>query len=222
MHETSYKVLFRTRYSLKADQTLLPETDPFRAALDRNVEWAEQLQKTKPDLLATLAQKQSPQLLWLGCSDSRVPETTLLGLQPGDVFVHRNIGANLLHDETTDPSAAAVIEYAVGVLGVKHVVLAGHTNCGACAGALAGKPLGATLDTWLKPIVDLAAASKAELDAQAEGPDRTRQMAVLNVRKGVESLKKRPTVAKALEAGTLQVHGVLHDVGTGSLQELDL
>ncbi|KAI9806079.1 MAG: hypothetical protein M1833_004486 [Piccolia ochrophora] len=192
----------------------------FHAALARNKLWRSQVESTNPTLLPSLAAGQKPQLLWIGCSDSRVPETTILGVQPGDVFVHRNIANNVLHG-AADASSAAVLAYAVGALGVQHVVLAGHTNCGGAAAALAGKPLGEPLDAWLRPIADVVREKRAELDAVPDQGEKTKRLAVWNVEKGVKVLLANEVVQDAIIGRGLQVHGVLYDVGKGTLEELD-
>ncbi|RMY17911.1 hypothetical protein D0867_05694, partial [Hortaea werneckii] len=115
----------------------------FQHALKCNHQWAETTQATDPDFFPTCAQGQAPSILWLGCSDSRAPETTLLGLKPGDVFTHRNI-ANIL--SPTDLSLLSVVEFSVFHLKVKHIVVCGHTSCGGVAGAMANGKLGGPLD----------------------------------------------------------------------------
>lgn len=171
-----------------------------------------------PDLLPTLAKGQSPAILWLGCSDSRVPETTLLGLKPGDVFVHRNI-ANILH--ATDASSLAVIEYAVGVLKVSHVILSGHTGCGGVNAALGNASVGGVLDAWLMPVRRLRAHFATQLQGMETQEERAAFLIRENVRQGVRSLREMGVVGKAIKERGLVVHGVVYNIGTGLVEVVE-
>lgn len=156
--------------------------------------------------------------MWLGCSDSRVPETTLLGLQPGEVFVHRNI-ANII--TTSDLNVLAVIEYAVVHLKVKHVVLCGHTSCGGAAAALSDDKVGGVLDAWLTP---LRVVRKREWKKQLEGikddKERAVKLAELNVQEGVGHLMSNGVIEDAIRDRGLKVHGCIYNIGSGLLREL--
>ena len=166
--------------------------------------------------MGTLAKGQKPQILWIGCSDSRLPETTVLDLKPGDVFVHRNV-ANIVYPG--DLSSAAVIEYAVNALEVKHIVLCGHTGCGGIGAALGNKHIG-LIDAWLMPLRNLRYRLHDELEAM-KPEERIPRLARENVLQGVEVLKENPNVLRAQLEGRVQVHGILYDVATGELEELD-
>ena len=193
-------------------------TDKYKVAITQNnKEWASKTANEKPDLLPALAKGQSPEILWIGCSDSRCPETTILGLQPGDVFVHRNI-ANIVHP--TDLSVNAVIAYAVNHLKVKHVVLCGHTSCGGAAAALANNKLG-LLDTWLLPLRALRKDNLKVLES-LEPSEAALKLVELNVLHGVKVLKENDNILDAISDRNLQVHGLIYDVGKGELQELDI
>ncbi|KAJ5707134.1 hypothetical protein N7488_006935 [Penicillium malachiteum] len=197
-------------------QTDTSGADRFSSALRQNKEWAAQTAREHPDLFPTLATGQQPQILWLGCSDSRCPETTLLGLQPGDVFVHRNI-ANILHPG--DLSSGAVIEYAVEHLRVKHIVVCGHTACGGVAAAMGNKQLG-ILDPWLLPLRLVRERNLTLL--QSLSPDEAAlKLVELNVREGLDVVKQKGAVLSAIQERGLQVHGLIYDVGSGVLRELD-
>lgn len=187
------------------------------AAISSNKAWASKTAAAKPDLFPTLASGQSPEILWIGCSDSRCPETTILDLEPGEVFVHRNI-ANIVHP--TDLSANAVIEYAVNHLKVKHVVLCGHTSCGGVAAALANNKLG-LIDTWLLP---LRALRKEHLKLLESLPpqEAALKLVELNVIYGVKTLKENYSILDAMQDRGLQVHGLIYDVAKGELEELDI
>jgi carbonic anhydrase len=186
--------------------------DKFETALQQNKEWAAKY----PELFPSLAVGQQPEILWIGCSDSRCPETAILGLKPGDIFVHRNI-ANLIH--YGDLSSSCVIEYAVAHLKVKHIVLCGHTMCGGVNAALGNKKLG-ILDAWLMPLRRLRQQHLNEL----QGLDQTQaiiKLSELNILDGVSKLKENSVVLDAIETRGLKVHGIIYDVASGLLRELE-
>lgn len=155
--------------------------------------------------------------VWLGCSDSRCPETTILGLQPGDVFVHRNI-ANIV--SPTDINTSAVIEYAVVHLKVKHVVLCGHSSCGGAMAALSDTRVGGVLDTWLTPLKAVRNANREELAAIADDKMRAVRIAELNVEAGIQVLMANASIQDAIAERGLQVHGTLFDIGSGRIRDL--
>lgn len=200
----------------ETNATASPENDRFLTGLRLNKNWAAQTARDQPDLFPALATGQKPQILWLGCSDSRCPETTLLGLQPGDVFVHRNI-ANILH--AGDLSSGAVIEYAVKHLRVKHVVICGHTSCGGVAAALGNKQLG-ILDPWLLPLRQVRERNLGLLQTLS-AEEAAQKLVELNVREGLSVLKQKGVVLEAMQERGLQVHGLIYEVGSGVLRELD-
>jgi carbonic anhydrase len=191
--------------------------DPYNYALSSNAAWAGYKSHQNPNFFPKLATGQSPSILWLGCSDSRVPETTVLGLQPGDVFVHRNI-ANIV--SPTDINSSAVIEYAVAHLRVKHIVLCGHTCCGGAGAALGDSKVGGVLDTWITPLKQLRHKHKADLEAISDPGKRAIRLAELNVAAGVETLLDNYVVDEAVKERGLQVHGVIYDIASGRLKDL--
>lgn len=156
--------------------------------------------------------------VWIGCSDSRCPETTILGLQPGDVFVHRNV-ANVV--SPTDINTSAVIEYSVVHLKVKHVVLCGHSSCGGAAAALSDVRVGGVLDTWLTPLKAVRNAHAEELAALGDKARGVR-IAELNVEAGIQVLMANAVVQDAIAERGLQVHGVFFDIGTGRIRDMNL
>jgi carbonic anhydrase len=190
--------------------------DKFTLALAQNRAWASREASESPELLAALAAGQSPEILWIGCSDSRVPETTICGLKPGDIFVHRNI-ANILHPG--DINSACVIEFAVVHLKVKHVVLCGHTSCGGVAAALGNKSVG-IIDAWLLPLRTLRMRFHDLLEPMGR-EERLGRLVEENVREGVRTLKAMSNIIEATKTRGLQVHGLVYNVGTGELQLLD-
>lgn len=193
------------------------EQNHFTYALSSNNAWAGYKSHQNPNFFPKLAAGQSPKILWLGCSDSRCPETTILGLQPGDVFVHRNI-ANII--SPTDINTSAVIEYSVAVLKVKHIVLCGHTCCGGAAAALGHGRVGGVLDTWLTPLKTIRNAHREELDSIKDEKGRANRIAELNVQYGVDVLMANITIQEAIEEMGLDVHGCIFDLSTGRLKDL--
>lgn len=203
---SAYKDLFR-----------FPPNSEFGTVLQRNKDWSDRLQSVKPHLFPTNSQGQNPQILWVGCSDSRVPETCL-DLLPGEVFTHRNI-ANCVPNG--DLNSLSVIQYAVEVLKVKHIVVCGHYDCGGVWASLTTKKLG-LIDNWLRGIRDVKARHKKELDAIADPREKANRLAELNVVAQVHNVRRNDLVMEAIENGELEVHGLMYDVGTGLLTELDV
>ncbi|CRG84750.1 hypothetical protein PISL3812_01953 [Talaromyces islandicus] len=188
------------------------DADKLATGLQKNKEWASKY----PEQFPGLAKGQQPEILWIGCSDSRCPETTILGLNPGDVFVHRNI-ANIVHH--ADLNSACVIEFAVAHLKVKHIVVSGHTACGGINAALGNSKLG-ILDTWLLPLRNLRQKNIEALQS-LDPQQAVIKLSELNVLDGVQKLKQLGVVIDAIETRGLQVHGVVYDVATGLLRTLN-
>jgi len=201
-----------------ADEHNEPTTaDLFTEIFGSNEKWASTTAQQNPNLFPKLATGQSPEILWIGCSDSRCPETTVLGLQPGDIFVARNI-ANIVH--ATDLNLNSVIEYAVVYLGVKHIVVCGHTQCGGIAAALGNKKLG-LIDTWLLPLRSLR-QNNLKLLQSLEPKEAALKLVELNIERSVNVLKQNPVIIDAIAERDLAIHPLLYDVGSGKLRELDL
>ncbi|KAF6237737.1 hypothetical protein HO173_003938 [Letharia columbiana] len=193
--------------------------DTLKLALHQNKQWAQATARDHPDLFPTLAAGQKPKILWLGCSDSRVPETTVLGLKPGDVFVHRNI-ANVL--PPTDLSSQSVIAYALAHVKVQHVVVCGHTGCGGVNAALGNQKLG-LIDAWLMPLRKLRAENRAAWDEAGLGEkEKALKLVEANVRQGVQTLKENAEVIDGMRERGVEVHGLVYDVGSGELRELEI
>jgi len=209
--------------------TIQPEAGPFMLTMSdifadtyvrsftSNKTWASTVARSKPNLFPTLAKGQHPEILWVGCSDSRCPETTILGLQPGDVFVHRNI-ANIL--TPTDLNSLSVIQFAVEYLKVKHIVVSGHTKCGGVAAAMGNKKLG-LIDIWLLPLRALRRDNLKLLESLG-AEEAALKLVELNVRAGVKVLEENPIVIDATAERGLKIHGLIYDVGSGELKELDI
>ncbi len=171
-----------------------------------------------PYFFETLAKGQSPETLWMGCADSRVPETTVLDAKPGDIFVHRNI-ANVIHSD--DLNAGSVIEYAVAHLKVKRIIICGHTKCGGAIAALGDADLGETLNAWLGPLREIRRKHQSELDGLGSDDERAVRLAELNVLNSLEVLQQKETVKKAMTERGLSVHGALFHLASGELQTLE-
>ncbi|KAJ0419916.1 carbonic anhydrase [Aspergillus carlsbadensis] len=195
----------------------LPARPDFLAnLLRRNKAWASLTAIESPHLLPALATGQTPEILWIGCSDSRCPETTLLHLLPGDIFVERNI-ANIINP--ADTSGQAVIEYAVVQLRVRHIIVCGHKDCGGAKAVLTGGHLSPTLDAWLQPLKAVRDANRTALNPLPL-PDAAVELAKMNVHAGVAALRAMPIVADARRTRGLKVHGLLYDVSDGTLEEM--
>lgn len=187
--------------------------------MSANAAWSAYKTHQNPSFFSSLATSQKPAILWIGCSDSRVPETTILGLQPGEAFVHRNI-ANVINP--TDLNTMSVIEFAVRYVKVQHIILCGHTNCAGCAGTLASRELGGVLDTWLTGLRTVRDAHEAELSAIQDDAERAVRLAELNVEAGTRVITANKAVQEAIKERGLQVHGTIYHVGTGILRDLGL
>lgn len=198
-----------------ADKPLTVVEDAYKHVLEGNKKWATQYSEQAPDFFPKCAKGQAPPILWLGCADSRVPETTVLGCKPGDIFTHRNI-ANIINP--TDISLLSIVQFAVFHLKVKHIVVCGHTSCGGIAATLANAKLD-VLDIWLQPIRMLREQYAEELESMDE-KERGTFLAKKNVQAGVENLKRIPTVIDAMRERGVELHAVLYNLATGILEEV--
>ncbi|MCC6890711.1 MAG: carbonic anhydrase [Hyphomicrobiales bacterium] len=183
---------------------------------DRNVAWALRKTRQDPTYFVRMAETQAPRYLWIGCSDSRVTANAVLGLDPGEVFVQRNI-ANIVH--TSDMNLLAVLEYAIDILKVEHVIVCGHYGCGGIQRAL-GEDRSALVDHWLQPIVMLYRKHRAVFDAIGYD-QRVGRMCELNVEMQVRRVASIPTVENAwLRGQPLQLNGWLYGMHDGLLRDL--
>ncbi len=187
-----------------------------KKVFENNEDWvAQQLQKD-PEYFNNLSQGQSPEILYIGCSDSRVAAEELMGVRPGDVFVHRNI-ANMIPN--TDLNIMSVINYAVVHLKVKHIIVCGHTNCGGIKAAMESMDLG-ILNPWLRNIRDVYRLHRKELDTIEDDTKRYDRLAELNVQEQCINVIKTAEVQKAVIERGLTVHGWIFDLRTGKLIDL--
>ena len=183
---------------------------------ERNRAWAAEMVAGDPEFFTGLADRQNPAYVWIGCSDSRVPANQIVGLQPGDVFVHRNVGNVVVH---TDLNCLSVLQYAIDVLRVEHVVVCGHYGCGGVAAALHGARHG-LIDNWLRHVTDVA---EKHADALASLPEERRldRLCELNVAEQVVNVRQTTIVEDAWARGQpLTVHGVVYGLEDGLLRDL--
>ena len=193
--------------------------DDLKDLLKRNRAWAERLTDSDPEFFNTLAAEQTPGYLWIGCSDSRVPSTQLTGLKPGDMFVHRNVANVVVH---TDFNCLSVLQYAVEVLKVSHVIVCGHDGCGGVKAAMENKHLG-LIDNWLRHVQDVMRSHEAELSAIHDKTERLNRLCELNVIEQVLNVSRTTIVQNAWDRGQeLAVHGLMYGLNDGLLRELNI
>lgn len=184
--------------------------------LEGNRKWVEETLQQDPDYFNRLAKGQEPPVLWIGCSDSRVPANQVTGTLPGEVFVHRNIANVVSH---SDLNLLSVMDYAVNVLKVKYIIVAGHYKCGGVAAALTNKQFG-VIDNWLRHIKDVYRLHKAEIDAIEDLKGKEDRLVELNVVEGVLNVCKTTIVQNAWSSGQeLSVHGWVIDIHTGFVKD---
>ncbi|QDU87610.1 Carbonic anhydrase 2 [Pirellulimonas nuda] len=182
-----------------------------------NEHWANEVSKVQPGFFEELAKLQEPKYLWIGCSDSRVPANQILGLLPGEVFVHRNIANLCIH---TDINCLSVLEYAVKVLKVKHVIVCGHYGCGGVATAMGDQPVG-LIDNWLRHIRDVRTAHSQALSQIDQLAKRVDRLCELNVVEQVKNVASTSILQSAWAAGQeIEVHGLIYRLNDGRLHEL--
>ena len=183
----------------------------------RNKEWSEKIRKEDPDFFPTLAKQQSPEFLWIGCSDSRVPANTVAGMLPGEVFVHRNVANMVVH---TDMNLLSVLQFAVDVLLVKDVIVCGHYACGGVKAALQNTKHG-IIDNWLLEIKDLAHLSRKELSQIEDEAAKVDRLCELNVVRQVRNLAHTTIVQDCWDRGQgLTVHGLIYGLDNGLVKDL--
>lgn len=187
--------------------------------LENNRRWSDEIKRREPDFFAELAKQQAPEYLWIGCSDSRVAANTITGLLPGEVFVHRNIANLVVH---TDMNCLSVLQFAVEVLKVKHIIVGGHYGCGGVMAAMEPKRHG-LIDNWLRHIQDTANLYEqflASIDSEQAKLDK---LCELNVIEQVINTCETTIVQDAWGRGqALAIHGFIYGIGNGILRDLDI
>ena len=191
----------------------------YEQLFENNKKWVEAMKAKDADFFEKLASDQTPDYLYIGCSDSRVPANEIMGLEPGDVFVHRNV-ANLVNN--TDLNVMSVINFAVKHLNVKHIIVCGHYDCGGVKAAMTPKDMG-LLNPWLRTIRDVYRMHHVELDAIADQRLRYNRLVELNVKEQATNVIKTASVQKAYQKqGFPIVHGWVFDLHTGILIDLEI
>jgi carbonic anhydrase len=183
----------------------------------RNREWARRRVEQDPDFFARLSRQQAPRYLWIGCSDSRVPANEILGLDPGEVFVHRNVANLAAHG---DLNFLSVLQFAVEFLRVEHVIVTGHYGCGGIKAALGTRQLG-LVDHWLRPVRDIHERHRAEIERAGDARAREDRLVELNIRAQVLNVARTPVVQAAWAEGQrLAIHGWVYRLHDGLLHDL--
>lgn len=184
---------------------------------EQNRNWAEKIKAEDPQFFEKLSQQQAPEYLWIGCSDSRVPANELLGLLPGDVFVHRNVANLVIH---TDFNCLSVIQYAIDVLKVKHIIVCGHYNCGGVVAAMGNDEHG-LIDNWLCNIKDIYFKYREQIEEIADLHERQDYLCELNVLEQVANVCCTTIVQNAWKRGQeLAIHGWIYGLKDGLLRDL--
>ena len=188
---------------------------PYEKLLLENKAWAKKQKETDPDFFQRLASQQAPEFLWIGCSDSRVPADKITGTQPGEIFVHRNI-ANLVVN--TDINLLSVLQYAVEVLKVKHIIVCGHYGCGGIRAAMTQHHFG-IINHWIKNIKDIYRLHREEVDALPTEEERVNRLTELNVEEQVFNLAKTSIVQTAWKNEQRpQLHGWVYGLSDGIIK----
>lgn len=187
--------------------------------LEKNRAWAEKISTRDPEFFQTLSKQQTPHYLWVGCSDSRVPANQIVSLSPGELFVHRNVANVVVH---TDLNCLSVLQYAVDVLEVKHVIVCGHYGCGGVKAALHNMRLG-LIDNWLRHIQDVRDKHGALLAGLSDETERLNRLCELNVIEQVSNICATTIMQSAWEQGQdVTVHGWIYDLNDGVIRDLKI
>ncbi|HEY5513529.1 MAG TPA: carbonate dehydratase [Geomonas sp.] len=186
---------------------------------ENNRKWAAQISQTDPSFFSKLAVQQNPEFLWIGCSDSRVPANEIIGLLPGELFVHRNVANLVIH---SDMNCLSVLQYAVDILEIKHIIVCGHYGCGGVRAALENHPHG-LIDNWLRFIRDLHQRQSNELLRFSTVEEKVNRLCELNVVEQVKNVGNTTIVQEAWRRGqTVTVHGWIYAISDGLLKDMDV
>ena len=188
-----------------------------RHLFENNRTWAEHIQRQDPDFFAELSRQQLPQYLWIGCSDSRVPANQIVGLLPGELFVHRNLANLVVH---TDLNCLSVMQFAVEILKVRHIIVCGHYGCGGVQAALGGNAVG-LVNNWLSPISEAFETFREQIEAIEDPAGRVEKLCEINVILQVRNLCRSALLRDAWRNGReLAVHGLIYGLHDGILRDL--
>lgn len=191
----------------------------YKKLLENNKKWVADSLEKDPHYFDKLAEGQQPPLLWIGCSDSRVPANEIIGAVPGEVFVHRNIANMVVH---TDMSMLSVLDYAVNVLKIKHIIVCGHYGCGGVKAAMGNQHIG-LIDNWIREIKDVYRHHAAELNSIEDETKRFDRFVEVNVMEQVLDVGKTSIVQAAWENNQeLEIHGWVYDIRDGVIKDLEI
>ena len=194
-------------------------SDFYKKILDNNKAWVESQLALDPDYFKDLSKGQNPPLLWIGCSDSRVPANEIIGAKPGEVFVHRNIANMVIH---SDMNMLSVLDYAVNVLKVKHVIVCGHYGCGGIKAAMGNDSIG-IIDNWIRHIKDIYRLHSTYLNSILDENERFNKFVELNVKEQVFDLAKTSIVQSAWKSGQdVTLHGWVYGLNSGFVTDLQV
>ena len=189
-----------------------------KKVLQNNKEWADKVARDEPQFFKELAKVQNPELLWIGCSDSRVPADKITGTLPGEIFVHRNIANLVIH---TDVNLLSVLDYAVRTLHVKHVIVCGHYGCGGVGAALSNHNVDLVLNMWLRQIKDVYMLYEEELSQIQDKKAKTNRLVELNVIEQVKHLAKTSIIQRAWKHEQLpHLHGWVYGLDDGKINTI--
>ncbi|HMP89123.1 MAG TPA: carbonate dehydratase [Kiritimatiellia bacterium] len=190
---------------------------PLQKLFDNNEQWAANVENENPGFFARLAAQQAPEYLWIGCSDSRVPANEIVGLLPGELFVHRNVANLVLH---TDMNCLSVLQYAVESLKVKHVIICGHYGCGGVRSAMERRPHG-LIDNWLRNVQDIYRRRYEELKAITDLNARCDRLCEMNVIEQAINISYSTVIQEAWSRGQhITIHGWIYSISNGLLKDL--
>ncbi len=193
--------------------------DFYKKILDNNKIWVENQLKIDPEYFKDLSKGQTPPLLWIGCSDSRVPANEIIGAKPGEVFVHRNIANMVIH---SDMNMLSVLDYAINVLKVKHVLVCGHYGCGGVKAAMGNDSIG-IIDNWIRHIKDIYRLHSTYLNSILDENERFNKFVELNVKEQVFDLAKTSIVQSAWKSGQdVTLHGWVYGLNSGFVTDLQV
>ena len=197
----------------------MPERNPLEQLLENNRQWSASCQENDPNFFKRLVNQQAPEYLWIGCADSRVPANEIVGLDPGELFVHRNVANVVTH---SDLNCLSVLQYAVDVLKVKHVIVVGHYGCGGVAAALLNQRLG-LINNWLRHVQDVSQKYSTILTDELEEAARIDRLCELNVIEQVVNVAQTTVMEAAWERGQeVKVHGWVYRLNSGLVRHLHM
>jgi carbonic anhydrase len=217
-------LLFDIQYLLsaipmRASREFRHKMSPIELLIQNNRAWSERMTSDRPDFFQKLAEQQSPKYLWIGCADSRVPANEVVGLMPGELFVHRNV-ANLVY--ASDPNCLSVVAYAVGVLKVEHIIVCGHYGCGGVKAAMSDESHG-FIDNWLSKIKEVCFQYQEDLDPIADMEERVNRLCELNVIEQVKTLSRTAIVQDTWHRSQpLCLHGWIYGLKDGLIKDLGI